>query len=1145
MKIRRILALAIICAMVLPLAGITDASAAEVPDVSGFKETSVLEKQISTTDLKPREDGSFDGYIQSMTTKEFLTSEYIKVTYTVTGPVADDTNVFTLQPYEITEWSGWQDNFITIGGSVSENGAYTAYVHTADVTASFKGNKDDYVAQGINISFVEPADEVVVTLTGYAYLSQPSGLPETARGWLEYSINYSKALDAAKYQDASFKTFQSAITTAEGVLNNSSASDSQLQTARKNLEAAKSNLLFKDSADPGNPQPFRTLSPQETVGEMGVGWNLGNTMDGHNAFHPGETIWQSVATTKDIIRSVHDAGFNTVRIPVTWGDMIDDENGYAINDAWINRVQDIVDYCVELDMYAIINIHHDGADGWLAVGSDNLDYVYEKYENVWRHIAEKFKDYDEHLIFEAANELTSTTHDASNKNDTNVKNYDIPLIMNLNQICVNVVRSTGSNNKKRWISAVSHFANAGTDSAFKMPTDSYNTDTRLMFAAHIYKSSTNATWTYSNVYEVVDQLRKMNNKFKNYPMILGEYGNRNKLNKNNPSGFNDYDRAYFDEIVTRACQVAKVVPCVWDQGWFDMTQSPDSSWSVWDREGKKPIFKTITDAMMRGMFVAPSSANKSYDMNDIKINPSITEITEIVPDKTAVEIEVGGSEKVGVSVRPAESNDVVIWKSDNDDVATVYNGLIQGVKIGTANVTAYSQSGSAQAVIKVVVKAKESAAPAQSITVAQKGYTLMQNKYLYIDAAADNGEKLYYYTSNENVATVNAFGKVVGVGAGTAFITIAAETGTTFTVPVTVIEAASDNGINVALNVLYGGTYAGTERGAAVKITSDGQYKAEFDLAKDLSDAGKKAGVSDIRDFVAIYLKDYDVDTSGAVKSPVDSCEIRYDEIKVNGQPLTITKTGFKSAIKDSGIFDTNDPFNGWDGSAVNDDYIITDKNKHIVNFKNIENPSKIEITFTIQNLVFTQSEEGRPAASIGSDMSGEITIPEGSEAEISVNVEPADTTSLVSFVSGNRYLLITDTRGAAVKDGKAVGKIYGAKAGSTVLSAITDSGQMISFIVHVAPAPFKNVEPVITAGKITAVTAVVNELPDIDSVTVIAAAYNADGALSDAETKNVPVSDIHVGAASFDGFDIAVPEGGSARAFIWSGTDTIAPLGK
>ena len=1145
MKIKRILALFIVCAMVLPLVGIT-ASAAEAPDVSGLNETSVIEKQISTTDLKPREDGSFDGYIQSMTTKEFLTSDYIKVTYTVTGSVADDADLFTLQPYEVTEWSGWQNNFITIGGSVSENGVYTAYVRTADVIASFKGSKDDFVAQGINISFVEPPEGVVVTLTDYAYLSQPSGLPETKRGWLEYSINYSKALDPAKYQDESFKTFQSAITTAEGVLNNASATDSQLEAARKNLEAAKSNLLFKDSTEPGDPQPFRVLSPQDTVSEMGVGWNLGNTMDGHNAFHPGETIWQSVATTKDMIRSVHDAGFNTVRIPVTWGDMIDDENGYAINDAWINRVQDIVDYCVELDMYAIINIHHDGADGWLSVGFDDLDYVYEKYENVWRHIAEKFKDYDEHLIFEAANELTSTTHDSGNKNDTNVKNYDIPLIMNLNQICVNVVRSTGSNNAKRWISAVSHFANAGTDSAFKMPTDSYNTDTRLMFAAHIYKNSSNATWTYSEVYEVVDQLRKMSNKFKNYPMILGEYGNRNKLNKNNPSGFNDYDRAYFDEIVTRACQVAKVVPCVWDQGWFDMTQSPDSSWSVWNREGKKPIFKSITDAMMRGMFVKPSSSNMGYDMKDIVINPEVTPITEIVPDKTVVEMEIGGSEKIDVSVQPAENNDVVIWKSDNDDVATAYNGLIQGVKIGTANVTAYSQSGEAQAVIKVIVKAKESTSPAQSITVAQNGYELMQNKYLYIDAAADNGEKLYYYTSNENVATVNAFGKVVGAGPGAAYITIAAESGTTYTVPVIVTEASSDTSINVALNVLYGGSYAGTERGPAVRITSDGQYKAEFDLTKDLSDAGKKAGVSDIKDFVAIYLKDYDVDTSGALKTPVDTCEIKYDEIKVNGEPLTITKNDYKSAIKDSGIFDTNDPFNAWDGSAVSDDHTVTDKDKHIMSFKNIEKPTKVEVTFTIRNLAFTQTEEGRPATSINSEISGDITVPLGAELEVPVSVEPADTTSLVSFVSGNRSVLISDTRGAAVTNGTASGLIYGVKIGDTTLTAVTDSGEMITFNVHVvADTPFTDATAVVEDGKITAVTAAVHSVPESESVTVIAAAYDADGALSGMQAKIVTSSSIPMIGMILDGFDVPVPEGGSAKAFIWSSTDTIEPLAK
>ena len=77
-------------------------------------------------------------------------------------------------------------------------------------------------------------------------------------------------------------------------------------------------------------QPFRVLSAQEMVREMGSGWNLGNTMDGHTGFTPNETLWQHVETTKQVIKTVHDNGFNTVRIPVTWGTMIDDENGYAI-----------------------------------------------------------------------------------------------------------------------------------------------------------------------------------------------------------------------------------------------------------------------------------------------------------------------------------------------------------------------------------------------------------------------------------------------------------------------------------------------------------------------------------------------------------------------------------------------------------------------------------------------------------------------------------------------------------------------------------------------------------------------------------------------------------------------------------------------
>ena len=135
-----------------------------------------------------------------------------------------------------------------------------------------------------------------------------------------------------------------------------------------------------DASETGNPRPFRVLGVDEMVAEMGTGWNLGNTMDGHSGFTPNETLWQNDETTQALIDAVHDLGFNTVRIPVTWGTMINDED-YSINEKWISRVQDIVDYCIRQDMYVIINIHHDGADqsGWLRVGTDDLPALYEKF----------------------------------------------------------------------------------------------------------------------------------------------------------------------------------------------------------------------------------------------------------------------------------------------------------------------------------------------------------------------------------------------------------------------------------------------------------------------------------------------------------------------------------------------------------------------------------------------------------------------------------------------------------------------------------------------------------------------------------------------------------------------------------------------
>ena len=133
---------------------------------------------------------------------------------------------------------------------------------------------------------------------------------------------------------------------------------------------------------------------------------------------------------------------------------------------------------------------------------------------------------------------------------------------------------------------------------------------------------------------------------------MGEYGTKNRKYTSNPSGFNDIGRAYYFECATRAGQVGNTVPCVWDQGCNTSDIYETGTYTIWNRNENKPLFKSITDAMMRGMYLPATSKNKSFDMSDIASNPTVTEITEITPDSTEVVIEYGGSVTVSTSVAP-------------------------------------------------------------------------------------------------------------------------------------------------------------------------------------------------------------------------------------------------------------------------------------------------------------------------------------------------------------------------------------------------------------------------------------------------------------------------------------------------------------
>jgi endoglucanase len=96
----------------------------------------------------------------------------------------------------------------------------------------------------------------------------------------------------------------------------------------------------------------------QTASEMTIGWNVGNSLE----VPDGETAWGNPKVTRQLIDAVHDAGFNTLRIPCAWNSHAD-QSTLEIDQAWLARVKEVVDYGYANGMYVILNSHWD--NGWL------------------------------------------------------------------------------------------------------------------------------------------------------------------------------------------------------------------------------------------------------------------------------------------------------------------------------------------------------------------------------------------------------------------------------------------------------------------------------------------------------------------------------------------------------------------------------------------------------------------------------------------------------------------------------------------------------------------------------------------------------------------------------------------------------------
>lgn len=803
---------------------------------------------------------------------------------------------------------------------------------------------------------------------------------ETHRNNLENSIGYLKAMDVSAYREETVDDLHSAIAEAEAVAEKDGQPKETYWQARTKLECARANLLVKNIGENGGSiVPFRELTKEELIGEMGTGINLGNTMDGHSSMTPGELVWQSVPTTKSIIKSMHDSGYNTLRVPVTWGNMIekDDSTGkYSVNDKWMKRVQEIVDYGISQDMYVILNVHHDGVNwnnGWFNIGRNDIDGVMEKYAALWTIIGERFKDYDEHLIFESFNEMTCSVTEKGMW-DGNAQNYDRDILFNLNQLFVNTVRGTGGNNTKRWLASAGHFAGSAK---INMPDDPLNEGTsHQIFAAHIYNSISN----------LLSELDKMAQNF-DCAMYLGEWSTYLSKDGRTDSGYNDVGIAYDSQRVNRACKINGICPVVWNCGMYteDDGALQLGGSQYWNRADEKPVFDQIIDGVMRGSYLDPyvPDMESQYDSNRTHVKN--TDIKQIACADT-VHMTIGEIMHPDVSVSPDATNDVLVWQTDNDSVVTVSNGRLRAKGAGDATVTVYAQNSvdfgnypnykkdpyenAVKKEIRVHVDyntdgMKDVAAP--DVVTVEQGKAVMPEI-----SCASGSDYITYSSADDQVASVGCTGMIFGNSVGETEVTVTLSSGVQKSFAVKVIPETRARKMNVALFLYYNDSthnYYGDETGTPVTVDKDGTYTVSFDVSENMSERGVQENIGTINHVGSIYVKDYDVYRGKILDSNTNSATITWKEIRINGEAVPLTKDGKEPFdAMQNGILDTGNPVNTWSGSVIEG---VTLAAEHEAVFAQ-DDPHRIEVTFEIKGLDWKSEEiipdTGMPAPDVNGE---------------------------------------------------------------------------------------------------------------------------------------------------------------------------------
>lgn len=304
----------------------------------------------------------------------------------------------------------------------------------------------------------------------------------------------------------------------------------------------------------------------EIMDTLGIGWNLGNSFDAPD----GELAWGNPRTKAELFPKVKELGFDTVRIPVSWGRHVSEAPAYTIDDAFLKRVDEVVHQALDAGLYVILDAHHDNE--LYTPTPENAERGKAYLSAIWSQLAAHFADVDERLLFQTMNEprVQGSSYEWSLSLAKKEHRDIVEVVNQLNQTALDAIRSGGGWNESRYVLVCPYAGKlySAANAEFRMPQDS--AENRLLLSAHIYTpynlclnpDGNLNTLGSRDMKTVKNELTLLDKWFiqKGIPVVIDEMG---CTNKDNPDARYEWAKG-FTELAD-----SFGIPCVvWDNGYL-------------------------------------------------------------------------------------------------------------------------------------------------------------------------------------------------------------------------------------------------------------------------------------------------------------------------------------------------------------------------------------------------------------------------------------------------------------------------------------------------------------------------------------------------------------------------------------------------